>query len=51
MVRAVERAHRIGAGALQIFTDNPTAWRRRAEPSDELEAFRALLDPATPCSR
>ena len=30
MVRAVERAHEIGATALQVFGDNPTAWRRRA---------------------
>lgn len=41
MVRAVERAHAIGADALQVFVDNPTAWRRRAAPSPELSAFRA----------
>lgn len=40
MVKAVERAHAIGADAMQVFTDNPTAWRRRAEPPRELEAFR-----------
>jgi deoxyribonuclease IV len=39
MLRAVERAHEIGADAIQIWTDNPTAWRRRAEPPAELEAF------------
>ena len=39
MVRAVERAHEIGADAMQIWTDNPTAWRRRAEPPVELAAF------------
>jgi deoxyribonuclease-4 len=39
MVKAVERAHEIGADAMQIWTDNPTAWRRRAEPPDELDAF------------
>jgi deoxyribonuclease-4 len=39
MVKAVERAHVIGAQALQIFTDNPTAWRRRAAPPPELGAF------------
>ncbi len=39
MVRAVERAHDIGADAMQIWTDNPTAWRRRAAPPDELDAF------------
>ena len=43
MVRAVDRAHEIGAGALQIFSDNPTAWRRRAEPPGELAAFRSSL--------
>ena len=40
MVAAVERAHTIGARALQVFADNPTAWRRRAEPAAELPAFR-----------
>jgi deoxyribonuclease-4 len=40
MVRAVERAREIGAEALQIFVDNPTAWKRRAAPPIELPAFR-----------
>src|SRR6185436_12786712 len=43
MVKAVERAHEIGATALQIFGDNPTAWRRRAAPPKEQPAFRARL--------
>jgi deoxyribonuclease IV len=43
MVKAVERAREIGARAIQIFGDNPTAWRRRAEPPREQEAFRAAL--------
>jgi deoxyribonuclease-4 len=43
MVKAVERAHEIGADALQVFADNPTAWRRRAEPPRELPAFRDRL--------
>ena len=43
MVKAVDRAHVIGADALQIFSDNPTAWRRRAEPPVELARFRARL--------
>ena len=43
MVKAVERAHEIGADALQIFADNPTAWRRRLEPPAEQPAFRARL--------
>jgi deoxyribonuclease-4 len=44
MVRAVERAHAIGADAIQVFADNPTAWRRRAEPPTELPAFRARCE-------
>ena len=44
MVKAVERAHSIGADAIQVFADNPTAWRRRAEPSPELPAFRRSID-------
>jgi deoxyribonuclease-4 len=44
MVKAVDRAHAIGAGALQIFADNPTAWRRRPGPPTEAAAFRARLD-------
>jgi deoxyribonuclease-4 len=43
MVKAVERAHAIGATAIQIFGDNPTAWRRRAEPPAEQAAFRERL--------
>jgi deoxyribonuclease-4 len=43
MVKAVDRAHDIGAKALQIFSDNPTSWRRRAEPPKELPEFRARL--------
>ncbi len=43
MVKAVERAQLIGADAIQVFADNPTAWRRRAEPPAELNAFRSRL--------
>lgn len=43
MVRAVERAHAIGADALQVFIDNPTAWKRRTERPAELPAFRERL--------
>ena len=32
LLRAARRARQIGATALQIFSDNPTAWRRRSEP-------------------
>ncbi len=44
MVKAAERADEIGIDALQVFTDNPTAWQRRAEPSPEIDAFRVALD-------
>jgi deoxyribonuclease-4 len=43
MVKAVERARVIGARALQVFADNPTAWRRRTEPPTELPKFRARI--------
>ena len=43
MVKAAERAHAIGADAMQIFGDNPTAWRRRTEPPGEQAAFRERL--------
>jgi deoxyribonuclease-4 len=42
-VAAAERAHAIGAATLQIFADNPTAWRRRSEPPADLPAFRERL--------
>jgi deoxyribonuclease IV len=44
MVKAAERAGEIRADALQVFSDNPTAWQRRAEPAPEIEAFRTTLD-------
>jgi len=43
MLRAADRAGAIGATAIQVFSDNPTAWRRRIEPPAELPAFRARL--------
>jgi deoxyribonuclease-4 len=43
LLKAAERAHEIGATAMQIFTDNPTAWRRRAELPADLVAFRERL--------
>jgi deoxyribonuclease-4 len=42
-VKAVDRAWQIGATAIQVFGDNPTAWRRRAEPPAEAAAFRQRL--------
>jgi deoxyribonuclease IV len=44
LVKTAERAVEIGASALQIFSDNPTAWQRRAEPAPDIPAFRAALD-------
>jgi deoxyribonuclease-4 len=41
--KAPDRALEIGASAIQIFTDNPTAWRRRTAPPPELDAFVARL--------
>lgn len=43
MVSAVDRIAEVGGGALQIFTDNPTSWRRRSEPPADQAAFRARL--------
>lgn len=43
MVKAVDRAAEIGANAIQVFADNPTAWRRRLAPPKELPAFRQRL--------
>lgn len=39
LLRAARRSRQIGARALQIFTDNPTAWRRRPEPPLEAPEF------------
>ena len=46
LLSAAERAAEIGATAVQVFTDNPTAWRRRAQLPPELPAFRARLTQA-----
>ena len=43
LMQAAERAHAIGATAVQVFTDNPTAWRRRAAPPPDLPDFRERL--------
>ncbi len=43
MVRAVERAAAIGADVMQVFSDNPTAWRRRSKLPHELPVFRRRL--------
>lgn len=46
LLKAADRARLIGATAVQIFTDNPTAWRRRTEPPKTLAAFRTRLAEA-----
>ena len=46
LLKAAERAAQIGATAIQVFTDNPTAWRRRSAPPGELQAFRERLKAA-----
>ena len=42
-MKAARRARQIGATALQIFSDNPTAWRRRPEPPARAADFVAYL--------
>jgi deoxyribonuclease-4 len=39
LLKAGRRARQIGATALQIFSDNPTAWRRRDAPPPRAEEF------------
>ena len=41
LMPAARRSRQIGARALQIFSDNPTAWRRRPDPPAEADAFIA----------
>jgi deoxyribonuclease IV len=43
LLKAARRARQIGATALQIFSDNPTAWRRRAEPPIHSPEFIGYL--------
>jgi len=47
MVAAVDRIADVGGATLQVFTDNPTSWRRRSEPPAEQAAFRARLAERT----
>jgi len=44
LLRAAERAGAIGAQAIQVFADNPSAWQRRAAPPARLPEFRARLE-------
>lgn len=46
LLKAADRARAIGANAVQVFTDNPVAWRRREELPAELAEFRQRLAAA-----
>lgn len=46
LLPAARRARQIGATALQIFSDNPTAWRRRPEPPADAARFVAYCAKA-----
>jgi deoxyribonuclease-4 len=46
LLKAADRAQAIGACAVQVFTDNPVAWRRRPDLPDELAEFRSRLAAA-----
>src|SRR6476659_1632909 len=43
LLKAADRALEIRATAVQIWTDNPTAWRRRQEQPKALAEFRTRL--------
>lgn len=43
LLRAADRAAAVGATCVQVFADNPTAWRRKPEPPGQIEAFRERL--------
>ena len=43
LMKAARRARQIGCSALQIFSDNPTAWRRRPEPPANAPDFTSYL--------
>jgi deoxyribonuclease-4 len=43
LLRAADRAVAIGATCVQVFADNPTAWRRKPEPPAKIAEFRARL--------
>ena len=44
VARAVERGVERGCHAIQIFNQNPRAWKPREYPPDEVEAFHAAMD-------
>jgi deoxyribonuclease-4 len=44
VAKAVERGVERGCHAIQIFNQNPRAWKPREYPDDEVEAFHAAMD-------
>jgi deoxyribonuclease-4 len=46
LLKVADRAIAIGASTIQIFSDNPTAWQRRAAPPPDVDAFRERLRSA-----
>lgn len=44
VAKAVERGVDRGCHAIQIFNQNPRAWKPREYPADEVEAFHAAID-------
>jgi deoxyribonuclease-4 len=46
LLKGADRAQAIGASAVQVFTDNPVAWRRRDDLPAELPEFRQRLRAA-----
>ena len=44
LLKAGRRARQVGATAMQLFSDNPTAWRRRLEPPPDAGAFVAYAE-------
>jgi deoxyribonuclease-4 len=44
VAKAVERGIERGCHAIQIFNQNPRAWKPREYPADEIEAFHAAMD-------
>jgi deoxyribonuclease-4 len=46
LVKALERGEERGCQAIQIFNQNPRAWKPREYPADEIAAWHAALEPS-----
>src|SRR5918998_6575803 len=44
VAKAVERGVACGCHAIQIFNQNPRAWKPRDYPPEEIEAYHAAVD-------